>query len=70
MACGFPVRPREPWLNNPGVWNAYVEAGETREEQVRRLHEAPSALRAGIKAHVRLVRKLSGGPGSESDGEA
>lgn len=44
--------------DGPGVWNAYVAAGETRAERRERLDRAPEALRAGIEAHVRTVFAL------------
>ena len=45
---------REP----QGVWNAYVAAGDTREERHARLAQAPEQMRAGIESHVRTVFAL------------
>jgi hypothetical protein len=44
-----------PIVESLGLWNAYVAAGATREERVRRLAEAPEQLRPGIESHVRTV---------------
>lgn len=46
------------WANNPGVCNAYVAAGATREERVARLAEIPTELVPGVQAHVRTVFEL------------
>lgn len=35
-----------------GQWNAYVEAGRTREQRAERLLEVPAALRPGVERHV------------------
>lgn len=43
---------------SPGQWQAYVEAGATREERMERLAEAPPDLRDKIVDHVETVWKL------------
>jgi len=42
-----------------GQWNAYVEAGKTREEQGERYNEAPEEFRLGIASHMRTVKDVS-----------
>lgn len=39
----------------PACWNAYVEAGKTRDERRARLAECPEELRASVESHVRTV---------------
>lgn len=39
----------------PGQWNAFVEAGTTREQRVQRLAEVPERWRARVEAHVRTA---------------
>ena len=39
-------------------WNAYVEAGKDRKEQVERYKEAPEEYQEGIAAHMRVVRAI------------
>ena len=34
------------------TWNAYVEAGDTREERAARLATVPDNLRQQVRAHV------------------
>mgnify|MGYP003600944317 FL=1 len=34
------------------TWNAYVEAGDTREERAARLATVPENLRQQVRAHV------------------
>ena len=41
-------------------WNAYVEAGMTREERARRLAEVPANLRTEVEAHVRCAFAIRG----------
>lgn len=48
-----------PTANDPqGIWNAYVAAGDTREERRARLAQAPEQMRPGIESHVRTVFAL------------
>ena len=41
-----------------GQWNAYVEAGETKEQCTARLQEVPEQMRAQVKAHVQTVKQI------------
>jgi len=41
-----------------GQWNAYVEAGKTREEQGERYKEAPEEFQAGIASHMRVIKAV------------
>lgn len=36
-------------------WNAYVEAGKTRDERRERLAEVPEDIRESVEDHVRTV---------------
>ena len=47
---------KDKWV--PGNWNAFVEAGATREERAKRLAECPEHLRASVKAHVVTVFQI------------
>lgn len=38
-----------------GQWNAYVEAGTTREERGERLEEVPISIRDDVRRHVETV---------------
>jgi hypothetical protein len=38
-----------------GQWNAYVEAGKTREQQGERYKEAPEEFQSGIASHMRVI---------------
>ena len=38
-----------------GQWNAYVEAGESREDRVNRLGEVPISMRDTARRHVETV---------------
>lgn len=39
-------------------WNAWVEAGEKREEWARRLDEVPANLRTEVESHVRCAFEI------------
>ena len=41
-----------------GQWNSYVEAGTDKEEQLKRLNEAPDKYRKDIIRHMRTVRDI------------
>lgn len=41
-----------------GQWNAYVAAGEHRDERNARLAQCPEALRPAVMSHVRTVFAL------------
>jgi hypothetical protein len=49
---------KDKWV--PGNWNAFVEAGTTKEERARRLAECPEHLRASVEDHVRTVFLIRG----------
>lgn len=42
-----------------GQWNAYVEAGKTREERGARLEEVPEEMRAAVINHVETVSQFA-----------
>lgn len=42
-------------LNNQGVANAYVLAGSSKEDRVKRLAELPEDMRTKADQHVRTV---------------
>ena len=45
------------------TWNAYVEAGDTREERAARLATVPDNLRQAVKNHVQayfLIKAAKG----------
>lgn len=41
-----------------GQYNAYVEAGRTKEERNKRLSEVPEDIRESVKNHVITVFKI------------
>ena len=41
-----------------GQWQAYVEAGRSREERNERLAEVPEDMRERVREHVRDVFRL------------
>ena len=41
-----------------GQWNAYVEAGKTREEQGERYNEAPEEFKPGIVRHMQVIKAV------------
>ncbi len=36
-------------------WNAWVAAGDTRDERIKRLELVPDGLRADVERHVKTV---------------
>lgn len=47
-----------PTSANLGVLNAYVEAGETREERAARLATVPDNLRQAVQNHVQAYFRI------------
>ena len=45
-------------MRSLGEWNAYVEAGTNKEDQLSRLDEAPDKYRKDIIRHMRTVRDI------------
>lgn len=45
-------------MRSLGQWNAYVEAGQSKEERRARLAEVPEPMRAQVESHVRTVYAL------------
>jgi len=41
-----------------GQWNAYVEAGRSRDERAKRLAEVPADMTELVREHVRDAFKL------------
>lgn len=41
-----------------GAWNAFVEAGKDKDEQLHRLNDVPDRFRKDVIRHMRLVIKL------------
>ncbi len=52
------IRPVRPTENSLGEWNAYVAAGESREDRAARLAECPESLRDSVTRHVKTVFEL------------
>jgi len=42
-------------VKNLGQWQAYVAAGKSKEEQLRRLDEVPDDMRKSVILHMRTV---------------
>ena len=42
-------------VKNLGQWQAYVAAGQSKEEQLRRLDEVPDDMRKSVILHMRTV---------------
>jgi hypothetical protein len=42
----------------PGIWNAYVEFGETKEIRQERLAQVPPSIRDRVRAHVKTFFAL------------
>lgn len=45
-------------MKSLGEWNAFVEAGKSKEDQLERLEEAPDEYRKDIIRHMRTVRDI------------
>ena len=43
-----------------GQWNAYILAGKTREDRLKRLEEVPISLRDDVRRHVETVYAIRG----------
>ena len=47
-----------PTSASVATWNAYVEAGDTREERAARLATVPDNLRQAVKNHVQAYFRI------------
>lgn len=41
-----------------GQWNAYVAAGNSREDRRKRFQEVPDKYREAVRSHVRTVNQI------------